>query len=340
MAIDEINQKGGVLGAPLKMLARDHGANSATGRANLEYFAANPAVVAVMGGMHSAVITDELPDIHRLQMPYLIPWAAAQGLILHEHRPSFTFRVSINDSHVAPFLLEHALKLNGPVTALLERSAWGRSNEAALQPLLEKLPKGTVEIDWINTGDTTIDLKVDQVIKAGKRSIVLVANGIEAGAIVRAMAKQEKPIPIFAHWALSGSDFWGLNQTVLQKVDLRFVQSILMNETTPRSLAHPLLAAYLARYRKRFGLSSEDPIPSLIGSVHAYDFTHLLARSIAQAKSTDRVAIRNALESPRPYSGILREFNPAFTKDRHDALDRSLLHLARFDTQGRIVLAE
>jgi tripartite ATP-independent transporter DctP family solute receptor len=336
MAIDEINQKGGVLGAPLRVIARDHGADSATGRRTLEYFAAMPAVVAVVGGMHSAVITDELDDIHRLKIPYLIPWAAAQGLTLHDHRPSYTFRVSINDSHVAPFLLEHALKLNGPVAVLLERSAWGRSNEAALKPLIDKLPAGTVEIEWLTTGDPAIEARIAQLVKGGKRSIVLVANGIEARTIVQAMAKQEKPVPIFAHWALVGGDFWSQTQAALQRVDLRFVQSILMDETA----AHPNLPKLLTRYRQRYGLSVNDPIPSLIGTAHAYDLTHLLVRAVTQAKSTDRAAVRTALESLRPYSGVLREYSPAFTKDNHDALDRSLLRLARFDNRGRVVLAK
>ena len=335
MAIDEINQKGGVLGSPLRVIARDHGVNSATGRQNLEFFAAQPGLIAVVGGMHTSVITDELADIHRLKIPYLIPWAAAQGLIAHEHRPSYTFRVSINDSFVAPFLLEHALKLNGPVTVLLERSAWGRSNEAALKPLLEKLPAGSVQIEWLTSGDPAIEARVAELVKGGKRSIVLVANGIEARAIVQAMAKQEKPVPIFAHWALVGGDFWGQTQAALQKVDLRFVQSILMDGTA----AHPNLPAFLARYRQRYGVGASDPIPSMIGTAHAYDLTHLLVRAVTQAKSTDRVAVRDALESLRPYSGVLRQYSRAFTKENHDALDSSLLRLARFDGRGRVVLA-
>jgi tripartite ATP-independent transporter DctP family solute receptor len=335
MALDEINQKGGVLGAPLRMIARDHGANSATGRQNLEYFSAMPSVLAVMGGMHSAVITDELEDIHRLKIPYLIPWAAAQGLTQHDYRPNYTFRVSINDSHVAPFLLEHALKHNGPLAIILERSAWGRSNEAALKPMLDKLPSGRAEIQWINSGDMAIEGIADQLIKSGKRAVVMVANGIEGSVIVKAMAGQEKPIPIYAHWALTGGDFWAENKAALQKVDLRFVQTILMEDPGQ----HPQLAQFLQRYRKRYGLGPEDPIPSLIGTVHAYDFVHLFAKAVTQAKTSDRTAIRNALESLGQHSGILRNYTPAFTKDRHDALDSSLLHLGRFDPSGRIVLA-
>lgn len=336
MALEEINQAGGVLGRPLQLLARDHAANPGSGRINLKTFAGDPQVVAVIGGMHTGVISEELPDIHALKIPYLIPWAAGQGLTRHDYQPSFTFRVSINDGHVAPFLLERALRQNGPVAVLLENSTWGRSNQAALKTILDKLPAHAVEIVWFNQGDPLLENGIERLVQAGKQALVLVANGIDAQTVVQAMAKQERRLPIFAHWALIGNDFWGRNQALLKKVDLRFVQSILENDPGQ----HPKLARFLERYRQRYSLGAREPIPSLIGTVHAYDLTHLLAQAITQARSPDRLAIRDALEALRPYAGVLRDYRPAFTPANHDALDRSLLHLGRFDDHGRIVHAE
>ena len=223
---------------------------------------------------------------------------------------------------------------------MLERSAWGRSNEAALQPMLEKLGPGRVDIDWINIGEpnlaTTVDAKIDRLVRDGNRALVLVANGPESLRIVHAMARQAKPLPIFAHWGLTAIDFWKPAQGALQRVDLRFVHSILANE----GAAHPNLDKFLQRYRARYKVDRDEVLPSLAGSIQAYDLMHLLARAVKQAKSSEREAIQAALESLRPYSGIIRDYNPAFTHDRHDALDRSILHLARFDHRGRIVLAE
>ncbi|TXT40269.1 MAG: hypothetical protein FD135_1401 [Comamonadaceae bacterium] len=122
----------------------------------------------------------------------------------------------------------------------------------------------------------------------------------------------------------------------MQKVNLRFVQSILMDETQ----AHPKLPPFVKHYRQRYGLDQDAAIPSPVGSVQAYDLTHLLARAVAQAKSSDHAAIRDALEALPPYVGLMRDYRPAFTPDRHDALDQTLLHLARFDDHGRIVLAD
>jgi len=256
---------------------------------------------------------------------------------MHEHRPNYTFRVSINDSQVAPFLFDQASRGHHKLGLLFEKSAWGRSNEAALQAQLDRLPAATHAVARFNTGETEMPAIVAQLLSEGCDALVFFGNGIEAGLVVGAMAKQARPVPIYAHWALVGGDFWGANQAVLQKVDLRFAQSVLPDDS---GTTHPRLGEFLQRYRQRYGLAAEQPIPSLIGSAHAYDAVHLLALAVSQAQSADREAIRNALERLPPYRGVMKTYRPAFTAQSHDALDRSLLRLARFDARGRIVAAE
>ena len=70
LAVKEINEKGGLLGRPVQIIGRDHGANPLSGMRNLEQFARMPNLLAVVGGMHSSVILEELAEIHRLQVPY------------------------------------------------------------------------------------------------------------------------------------------------------------------------------------------------------------------------------------------------------------------------------
>lgn len=336
LAVEEINRSGGLLGQPVRIVGLDHGGNSQAGRQNVERLAALPSLLAIMGGMQSAVIQAELDDIHRLKVPYLIPWASGHGLIEHGKQPSFTFRVSASDRQVSPFLLERALKVGERVVVLLEQSAWGRSTEAALKPMLEQGAAGRVAIEWFNIGETALPSRVEAIVRSGAGSIVLVANTRESLSVVQAMAQQADPLPIFAHWGLTGGDFWKDAEAALKRVDLRFVQSILVDE----SRSHPRLKNFINRYRQRYGLNAADVIPSPIGTIHAYDLTHLLARAVTQARSTDRVAIRKALEALPAHPGIVRDYRPAFTARSHEALEHTALHLGRFDGQGRIVLAE
>ena len=333
MAVEEINRQGGLLGSPLRVIALDNGGNPQAGRLNLQRFAAMPGLLAVMGGISTPVIIEELEDIHLLRLPYLIPWAAGQELTAHRHQPSYTFRLSISDDQIMGFLLESALKSQGHITVFLEQSAAGRSYEALLKPMIEKLPPNSVHMDWIYTGQTDFDAKIKELVRNGTQALVIVADPMGIQAMVRAMAMQETPLPIYANWRLTSSDFWTQEQAALERVDLRFVQSILLEDG-------PLTAKvkqFVQTYRERYGLGLDGTISSPMGTVHAYDLTHLLRLAVTQAQSLDRALIRDALEKLPPYSGLMGNYDPPFTRERHDALIDAPLHMARFDTLGRIV---
>lgn len=337
MAVDDINNNGGILGRPMRIVARDHRQNTLRGIANIETFGGLPGMLATVGGMHSAVVLDELETVHRLQMPFLLPWSAGSGTVHHDYRPSYTFRLSIDDSWVAPFLLEHALRRGRHVAALLEQSAWGRSNEEALKPLIAKLPEGTVTLEWLNRGESDFTARLADLQERGIEVLLLVATTPESQALIAAMAQMEKPMPIYAHWGLTGGDFWQKSREALKKVELRLVQSILLDNDK----SHPRLLAFAERYRADYRLTAIDPIPAPVGTAQAYDLVQLLARAVQQAGTGEHTVVRSALETLRkPYSGIIRDYRPPFTADRHDALEADILQLARYDDWGRIVSAQ
>ena len=99
LAMDEINQKGGLLGKKLSIKVCDHGGISARGIANMIYFSKVKNLVAVMGGFHSPVALSELTTIHNEKLIYLDPWAAATLIVDNGFDPNYVFRVSVRDQH-------------------------------------------------------------------------------------------------------------------------------------------------------------------------------------------------------------------------------------------------
>ena len=77
IAMEEINQAGGVFGRKFKLTVKNHRGIPVRGKSNMETFAADPKVIAVIGGLHTPVVLAEkktLFDSGRLGIPYLIPW--------------------------------------------------------------------------------------------------------------------------------------------------------------------------------------------------------------------------------------------------------------------------
>ena len=80
-------------------------------------------------------------------------------------------------------------------------------------------------------------------------------------------------------------------------------------------------------------MAAED-LRAQSGFAHAYDFTQLLALAIRKAGSSDRAAVRHALERIDQFDGLVRHYRQPFSSSDHEALDPHQLSLARFDKRG------
>jgi len=88
-------------------------------------------------------------------------------------------------------------------------------------------------------------------------------------------------------------------------------------------------------FRHLFG-HDINTLHAQVGFAHAYDLTHLLARAITKAGSSERSAVRKAMEQSDSYDGLVNHYQHPFTSADHEALDRSQLFLGRFDQYGNV----
>lgn len=332
IAAREINQGGGVLGKSIKIVARDHGGVSSRGLENIKVFARTPNLVAVMGGLHSPVALAELDLIHEEKILYLGPWAAATGIVKHHHRPNFVFRASVRDEDAGPFLVSEAFKKYRRMALLLENTAWGRSNYESMTDALKKRDLVPVAVEWFNWGQKDMAQEVMRIEKSGAQVILLVANAPEGASIIKALAKRSIKVPVVSHWGVTGGYFWEEVHRELSDMDFKFLQSFSFlragNEAT-RSFARA--------YCETYSVPTPEQIPAPVGTAHAYDLMHLLAKAIKLAGTLDRSAIRDTMERLGAHQGLVKNYDPPFTSENHDAFDRNVLFLATYDSNGYIV---
>ena len=99
----------------------------------------------------------------------------------------------------------------------------------------------------------------------------------------------------------------------------------------------PAAQRVLAALKARYGIQSAHTLQSPVGVAHAYDLTHLLARAINKAGSTDRRKIRDALERLEPYDGLILHYASPFSATRHDALSPNQVFMARYTEDGSLI---
>lgn len=335
IAIHELNERGGVLGRKLELEVRDHRGNPARGIDNIDDFAMNPHVVAVLGGVHTPVALRELPTIHQHGIPYLDPWAAGTPIIDNGYEPNFAFRLSVRDQHAGAFLINQALNQGySRPGLLLEQTPWGKSNHKAMTDALQAQSGTTPVVEWFNWGVRDLSQQIESLRREKVDVILLVANAPEGAVMVKNLANlpQDQRIPVISHWGITGGDFQAIAGAALQKVQLSFLQTFSFFNAPDRRRAEEVLGHYC----HLFDVCDAPDVKASVGVAHAYDLVHILGRAIALAGGTDRALVRDALEKVRNYPGLTRHFDQPFTPKRHDALDASSFQLGYFDSDGAI----
>ena len=338
IAVAEINQSGGVLGGrQLNIITRDHHAITARGIKNIREFAAMPDVVAVLGGRFSPVVIEQIPVLKEAKLPFMAVWSAADAIVDNGSQPNFVFRLSLRDSLAMPFMLQSAQRRGlDKVGLLLTNTSWGRSNLTAVERHMrsKRLP-AVVDVAWYNWQDTSLVERYLRLVNAGAKAIVLVANDDEGALLVREVAQlpAEQRIPVISHWGVTGGRFFEGAGPALKAVDFSVVQTFSFFNARKEPLQRFMAVA------AGLGVKRIEDIESPVGVAHAYDAVHLLARAIRVARSTDRSAVRQALENLPPYQGLVRHYAPAFSASRHEALDSTQLLMARYRDDGVLVPA-
>jgi branched-chain amino acid transport system substrate-binding protein len=335
-AIDEINAAGGLLGGrPLELLTRDNRSVPARGKDNFMELAALPDLLAVYCGKYSPVCVEQAPLADQTRVLLLNPWSAANDIVPKAPAGSYVFRLSLRDSWAIPEMLRY-LGQRGirRVGVLLPMSAWGRSNDATLASLA---PSATapqvVATEWYAWGVESLREPYLRLLSAGAAGVLMVANEREGSILVREVAAlpAAQRVPIASHWGITGGAFSKLVGDSLRQVDLAVVQTFTLH-----GQADAKARSVTARALKLFDLKSADEIPSQVGFGHAYDLTHLLAQAVRQAGSTDRAAVRDALERLPAYDGLVARLPRPFSAQNHEALSPAQVFMGRFTPAGTV----
>ncbi len=338
-AIAEINAAGGVLGGrPIELVTKDNRAIPARSTRNIIEFAAMPNLVAVFGGRFSEVVMAQVSTINEAKLPYLAVWSAANKIIDNDMQPNYVFRLALRDALAMPKLLKSAEQRGfDKVGLLLLSTSWGRGNQAAAEKyMLGVKNQKIVGIAWFDYRATTLIEQYKKLTDAGAKAVLLVADE-EAAPLVREVAAlpPSQRVPILGHQGFTGGKFFEDAGAALQEVDVTMIQTFSFFNADKK-----MLARFMKTAAATGGIKRIEDIRAPIGTAHAYDLMHILAKAINLAGKPERSAIRDALEKVSEHSGLIKLYKPPFTPTRHEALGPAELLMARYNREGVLVPAQ
>jgi branched-chain amino acid transport system substrate-binding protein len=317
IAIDEINEKGGLLkGRKLQLIQRDDESNPPKGLIAARELIFKEKVAAFFGGLDTPVSLAIVPVANREAVPFIGIWAAGTNITQNGAKPNFVFRVSAVDALVDVRLLKHAEKLGSKKAGLiLINNPWGESNEKGLKAAAEA-NKGVAIVGTEKFENNDVDLvpQLTRLKQAGADVLILVGNAAPGAQVMKSRERMGWKVPVVSHWGISGGRFPELAGS--SAGDAQFVQThSFFGEQN--AAGKRLIAALAKKYPE---IKGPADIFSPVGTANAYDAMHLLAVAIEKAGSTDGNAIRQALESIGTYEGLIKTYKQPFTAENHDAL--------------------
>ena len=175
------------------------------------------------------------------------------------------------------------------IVLLLENTPWGKSNEKAIRKSVSE-SRNLVLTRWFNWGEKNFKKDLEAFKRVDADVIIYVGNAPEAVHVLKTMYATGIKFPIVSHWGITGGKFWGLAKKYLEEIDLRFLQTFIINDKEKIESQR-----FFKRYRDYFSLDDDYVIPAPFGTIHAYDLVHIFAEALNRAGKFDRELLRKQL---------------------------------------------
>lgn len=285
MAVDEINQAGGLLGKKIKVVLEDDQSKPGQPSAIVRKLISNNKVVAIIGEYSSSLSLEAAPICQAAHVPMLSPGATNPAVT---EKGDYIFRDCFVDTFqgmaMAKFALDHLkLKNVAVLTAVNQDASIGQAQ--FFKDYFTNHGGKIVAEQSYNTGDKDFRAQLT-AIKASKADAVFAPGYYtEAGLIARQMRALGIRTPFL------GCDGW--DSPKLTEIGGSAVNGTYFSTHFSPEDTSPLIQSFVAKYKAKFNAMPDST------AVLGYDAGLLLADAIKRANSTKGQAIRDSLAATK-----------------------------------------
>ncbi|NLG68225.1 MAG: ABC transporter substrate-binding protein [Firmicutes bacterium] len=294
MAVDEINQAGGLLvgnqryAIRLQVEDNEDKAQSAVAAAQKLYY--QHGVIAMVGPNASRNAVPAADIAESARAPMISPWSTNPNTTRGKR---YVFRAAFTDDFqgrvVAAFARQH---FNAQRAAVLYdvASEYNKGIAEVFRQTFTELGGQVVAFETYTTGDKDFLSQLTK-IRAARPDILFLPNYYSE---VPLQVQQARLIGLTV--PIIGSDSWGFAD--LLTLGGSDMEGLMFTTHYAPDIATPVARRFIEAYQQRFG-SPPDDVAAL-----TYDSFQLLFQALQQAGRLDREAVRDALASIERYEGV------------------------------------
>lgn len=319
LAVDEINNIGGINGRKIELIERDDEAKNDVGAKIAEEFT-QKKVVAAVGIVNTGVGLASIDAYQKAKIPLLVAVSTGTALTRKYAPPAasenYIFRISPTlDLEAKVVVGDLKRKDLSRVAILADTTAYG---DAGLKAFHEQSKLAGLDVaseERFKLGDQDMSAQVARAKASGAQALVVWGIGPELAAIAKNKASLGWKAPLVGSWTFSMRNF----------IDGagRAGEGALMPQTFIQDMGSTSKNSFLLAYKRAF---KTDQIPSPMSAAQGYDGMHLLYLALRQADSEDGTKIKEALENLKSrYQGVITSYHKPFSKEDHDAITYNML---------------
>jgi ABC-type branched-subunit amino acid transport system substrate-binding protein len=306
LALQRINESGGVLGRPVAAFYADNAADPATGIAGAKRLIEQQHVSVLLGALASPVTRAVMPIANAANVPFVIDISAGQEFVdaAGSGGYDYVFKTSPSDGDVATAMMRW-LKAHDVrrIVILADDNDFNRANAVAMEKAATAAHILTLASETVAKGTADLAPSLER-LKALQPDRIVTLLGVSSGVFFRAYEQIGGDIPIAGR-----IDF----PAAITNLSPRFVAAGGLDRAAGISVFTPSASGsdvqeFAASYRDRYGLAPTQR------SVFAFEATELVVDAIRRANSDDPVAVQQALRSTQMPSML----GGTFAMDEHN----------------------
>lgn len=309
MYVEKINAEGGVNGRPLELVHYDSGADPQKAVTFVKRLIGQDRVDAIIGGSASGETLAVMPLVEQAGIPF-ISFAGSKKIV--DPVQKWTFKTPHTDTMACEKIFVDMKKRGVTQIAMISGTdGFGQSMQAECQA---KAPEYGIQLladETYGPKDTDMTAQLTKIKNTPDVQAVLNPGFGQGPAIVTKNFKQLGiEVPLYQSHGVASKKFIELAGDAAEGVRLPAAALLVAEQLADNDPQKPVVTAYKKAYEEKHG---EGSVSTFGG--HAYDGLMLLVDAMKRAGSTDKAAVRDALEQTKGYMGTAGEVN--FSENDH-----------------------
>ncbi len=321
LAVEIVNQNGGVLGRPLEAIIYDDETDVNKCVLNVDKLLRKDKVVAVMGPTTSGNTLAVLMKADQHKIPMMS--CASADKIVKPLKP-FVFKNTPSDRFAVLRILDHC-KARGykKIAAITVSDGFGQAGRTFIQELVPAEGFELVADEVYAPKDTDMTAQLTKIKSQNPDAIICWGTNPGPAVIARNRTQLGIDIPLYMSHGVASKKFIELAGDSAEGLMLPAGRLIVAEHLPEDNPQKAVLMKYKTMYEERY----KSAVSTFGG--HGWDAVMLLAAAIEIAGSDDPAAIRDGLEKIKNHVGTAGIYN--MSAEDHNGLDETAFTMIKIE---------